>query len=86
MKTIWKYTIKYSHAFELITTPTARVVFFSVQGGQPTFWMEFQLGVQNTHKRQFQIFGTGHDIPDHARYIGTTLDGPFVWHLYEVTQ
>ena len=36
--------------------------------------------------RTFVIIGTGHRIPDGARYVGTaprTRDG-LVWHLYEL--
>ena len=36
--------------------------------------------------RNVQAFGTGHQIPESARgYIGSTIAGPFVWHLFEVT-
>jgi hypothetical protein len=38
-------------------------------------------------RRVFCVFGTGHDIPDHAAYVGTavTPSGQFVWHLTEAT-
>jgi hypothetical protein len=37
--------------------------------------------------RTFQIFGTGHDLPAGARYIGTTgrTLASLIWHLFEVS-
>lgn len=33
----------------------------------------------------FRVYGTGHAIPADAKHVGTVLDGPFVWHVCEVT-
>ncbi|KAB2347363.1 DUF7352 domain-containing protein [Actinomadura rudentiformis] len=49
------------------------------------FWTLHDDGAQEL-KRTFQVFGTGHDLPDGARYWGTTArteDG-LVWHLFEL--
>ena len=37
-------------------------------------------------KRMFQVFGTGHALPEGARWVGTCarVEG-FVWHLYELS-
>lgn len=37
-------------------------------------------------KRTFQIFGTGHPLPDQARWRATTErdSAGLVWHLYEM--
>ena len=38
-------------------------------------------------KRTFQVFGTGHPLPENAHWVGTcarSAEG-LVWHLYEVT-
>lgn len=29
--------------------------------------------------------GARHEVPDDARHLGSTIDGPYVWHVYEVT-
>lgn len=37
-------------------------------------------------RRLFQVFGTGHLLPENARWVGTcprTREG-LVWHLYEL--
>lgn len=38
--------------------------------------------------RTFQVFGTGHPLPEGAKWWGTTARTPegLVWHLYEVTE
>jgi hypothetical protein len=37
--------------------------------------------------RTILIRGTGHDAPDApARFVGTCLQGPFVWHVYEIPE
>lgn len=36
-------------------------------------------------RRSFQVFGTGHSVPDDARWVGTTARyAGLVWHLYEL--
>ena len=49
------------------------------------FWAEFEEG-KPSYQRAFRVFGTGHELPDEAAWVGTcprTRNG-FVWHLYEV--
>lgn len=34
--------------------------------------------------RSFQVYGTGHPLPDDARWVGTCArQSGLVWHLYE---
>ena len=48
------------------------------------FWAERTIGAAATARR-FQVFGTGHPLPENARYVGTCprMSG-LVWHLYEL--
>lgn len=48
------------------------------------FWVEHQ-GDESAIPRAFQVFGTGHPVPESAKWYGTTarMDG-MVWHLFEV--
>ena len=50
------------------------------------FWAEGTLDGTGRTDRWFQVFGTGHALPDGAQYWGTTARTPEdgVWHLYEV--
>lgn len=49
------------------------------------FWAEHTDGAPEV-KRAFQVFGTGHPLPEGARWVGTCprLPSGLVWHLYEV--
>jgi hypothetical protein len=48
------------------------------------FWVEGD--EDGSVKRTFQVFGTGHPLPERARWWGTTArtSEGLVWHLYEV--
>lgn len=58
--------------------PTTHVVEFWAEG-DPS---------QQREQRTFQVFGTGHPIPEGAVWRGTTARTPegLVWHLYELTK
>lgn len=49
------------------------------------FWAEFDEGALAV-PRTFQVYGTGHELPESARHCGTTARTPegLVWHLYEL--
>jgi hypothetical protein len=61
------------------------VVHVGMQNGALYIWEE-----HNEPKslrivaRRYGVFGTGQKIPDGGQYVGTAIDGPFVWHLYEL--
>lgn len=47
------------------------------------FWAEHVSGAPEV-ARAFQVFGTGHPLPDDARWTGTCArTAGLVWHLYE---
>jgi hypothetical protein len=49
------------------------------------FWAEHNPGTE-TAEHTFQVFGTGHPLPDKAYYVGTAPRiGGLVFHLYELT-
>lgn len=39
-----------------------------------------------TNTQHVQVIGTGHPIPDGSEHLASCLDGPFVWHLYQVKE
>ena len=67
-------------------TTGAKPVAFQYQAGVPTWWLELppDWEEEKLSAREFQIFGTGREIPNSAVYIGTVQDDWLVWHLYEV--
>jgi hypothetical protein len=49
------------------------------------FWAERDMDAPE-YPAAFQVVGTGHPVPDGARYVGTcprTREG-YVWHLYRL--
>lgn len=54
-------------------------------GPEVEFWAENDPAAPG-RERLFQVFGTGHPLPENSRWRGTTERTPegLVWHLYEV--
>lgn len=85
MRTVHKYIIR---DLEIINIPIgAKFLHFDIQNG--TFYAWFEVDpTNNKEQRRFNIYGTGHDICETAKYLGTVLFGSppsmsYVWHLYE---
>ncbi len=48
------------------------------------FWCEHTEDAPPS-RRTFQVFGTGHHLPEDAKWVGTCpRDSGLVWHLYEI--
>ncbi len=52
------------------------------------FWAEGTIDGPEPAQRVFQVFGTGHPLPEGALWRGTCDRTPegLVWHLYELTE
>lgn len=83
MKTIHRYAVPVddqAHDIEL-SGPIVHVGTKDVR--QVDFWA--LVDVDEPRVRTFQVFGTGHPIPDEAAYLGTAVASiHFVWHLFEI--
>ena len=88
MARILKYQISslsmYSSEVSILIPEQAVVRAVGMQHGQLYIWAEVQRGDLLTATRTFQVIPTGDDLPN-GIYVGTVFDGPFVWHVYEVT-
>jgi hypothetical protein len=75
-----------AHEFRLTCNPVAvAVAEHGSHGWAVEFWAEHADDPGVT--RAFRVFGTGHPLPDGARWVGTCPRiGGLVWHLYEVTR
>jgi hypothetical protein len=81
MKQIWKYQVE-----NLIEMPKeAEILTVKVQDSfNVCIWAKVD-PEKETEIRAFEVIGTGHPFDDtNKEYIGTYLDGPFVWHLFEI--
>ena len=84
MSVIHKYYIGFpSTGTTVVSMPVlSKVLHFAMQHGRPTIWVSSLVGVPNENRR-FVTIPTGCDIPAGHDYVGTALDGEFVWHLLE---
>lgn len=81
MKKIYKYPVKTG----LEIPRSAQVVKTEMQDGNIFIWAIVD-PAEKTIVRDFSFYGTGHELPPHASYIGTVFEGPFVWHVMETTK
>lgn len=63
------------------------VVFVEAQGYRSTVfvWTEEPQDVAHAVRRA-RVYGTGQPIPNDDVHIGSTIAGPFVWHVYAADQ
>lgn len=83
-KTVYKYPAPIG---EVQLPDIATIVHVGMQNGVITVWAEVPLFPPTPawEQRSYKIYGTGQPIPDNAVHVTTLFDGPFVWHLYEVS-
>ena len=84
MKVIYKYEITAIDPVKTFQWPRfSKVVHVDSQSpGTMQLWVELYQFDQ-LEDRIFVVYGTGHHIQEGDVYVGTVLDEPFVWHLYE---
>jgi len=85
MRTIYKYPIGDASVLTL-ELDDPKVVLVAPQGDSsfPIVWVEHGLGDPDT-KLTLVVHGTGHLI-DEGTHVGSTVSGPFVWHVYELRE
>lgn len=84
-KVVYKYTVPNEIGAAIDLPVNSQVVHAGLQRGDLVLWVEHGQVGENTKRvpRHFDVFGTGHEIPDDSRYVGTFFDGLFVFHVYE---
>lgn len=80
---IWKYHLD-TEITNLDMPVGAEFLHFNVQQGRLCMWIKVS-PKNSTAIRRFQLFGTGHEIPADAKYLGTILlnNQALVLHLVE---
>ena len=86
MLTIFKYQIVRNAKINLALSVGAKVLKFDAQGEGLWIWVVVDTD-SPTEARRFHLAGTGHPLPEEQlEYVGSCFDGPFVWHLFEVSE
>jgi hypothetical protein len=82
-RVVYKYPLPPVGAGVISMAKNARIVHFDSQNNVWHIWALCYLDAP-TEQRRFEIIGTGRNVPDSHEHVKTALDGPFVWHLFEV--
>ena len=83
MRTIHKHEIRHTHT--TVTMPTgARIVHVANQRETACIWFDCD-DSNELIRRDFRVFGTGHEVPEGLSYVGSVLvaEGTVVWHVFE---
>lgn len=85
VRAIWKYRLPIKTGEqELGIPPDGRVVHVGMQAGQIAMWVEVDPS-EGEGPRIFRVAATGEGVDDLWKYVGTVLDDPYVWHVFEWT-
>jgi len=86
MKTIYKYELNPLHTV-LDMPKGAELLCIKVQRGTPCLWALVDPDADMEH-RPLVVFGTGHEVVNAGKYIGTFLieNDSLVFHVFEATQ
>lgn len=85
MERIYKYPIPIEDNITIELPEGARVLTVQIQKGKPYIWAKVDPNAPKI-KRYFKLFGTGHQISNTNKYIGTfqIYEGDLVFHLFEI--
>lgn len=85
MRTIFKYDLMIGWNNSLYLPERSKVLYVAEQYGNLTMWVEQPTMNHMSENRIFQVYGTGHLIPDNNDvHVGTVLmSSGLVWHVYE---
>ena len=87
MKHMYKYVIPVQGGDIEVDMPVNTVIqhIGNQSSGEICVWAEVP-ETELAEIRTFRTIGTGHEVPPMKfTYVGTVLDGFYVWHLYELT-
>jgi hypothetical protein len=84
--TIWKFPLQRLTPHISIALPEgAQILHFDIQVGEFCIWCAVDPEAPMKYEI-FSILGTGDELPQRRKHIGTALDNGFVWHLFQKTR
>lgn len=83
MKTVHKFPLTIGNISVLHMPAGATVLHVGLDPGNRICLWAFVDTDLVSETRIFTVVGTGHEVPDGLEYIGSVVQGPFVWHVFE---
>lgn len=88
MLTVHKYTISQGN-FKVRLPLGAKIISVHTQDNVICIWAEVETLASTTEERSFEVFGTGHRMPEtqygqHRTFLGTVFFPELVFHVYEL--
>ena len=85
MKRIYKYPIPVEDLITINMPNGAKILTVQMQNSEPCIWALVDIDEHKINK-YFRLYGTGMEVPEGLKYIGTfqMLNGGLVFHLFEV--
>lgn len=87
-KTIWKFPLQDNPKNRIEMPKGTQILTAKMQHGIIALWGIVEPDAPK-ETRTFNIYGTGHILPDHASagdWIATVEASPFIWHVFEFTK
>ena len=83
MKTIWKFKIGQDTVLSL--PKGSEVLSVAEQFGDVNMWFLVDPNAEK-ETRRFTLHGTGHDVHDNVKFLGTVclMEGNFILHAFEI--
>ena len=84
---VFKYPFPIEREFVVEMPDIHDLVLVGPQGGVPTMWMKVgtREGQYVFRNYGFGVVGTGHPLPEGSTWLGSFMDGAFVWHLVSLS-
>jgi len=83
-KEVYKYKVETKGTTVLSVPAPIRMLYVGMQGSSTYVWIEC-IPEQESTPVVINGVGTGCEAPIEDAYIGTVLNGQFVWHYYRAT-
>lgn len=82
MRTVHKFQIGFPST-TLLLHKDAKLVHLAYSTDHADVWFEVDTNAMQV-LRQLSYIGTGREVPPQAVHLDTIMDGPYVWHLYDL--
>jgi hypothetical protein len=83
--TIYKFQFPINDEFTLAMPDGATILHLELQGLFPCIWALVDECAESV-PRQFRVFGTGWPVSGVGAHVGSFVQGPFVWHVFETEE